>query len=85
MSSLLYMPDLSFSNFLFRLNIGKSDILTFYDGDDLTARVLGRYTGTHNRFKIYTSMADVIVQFQTDPGSNVFGYQQGFIINFFGK
>ncbi|XP_072273668.1 seizure protein 6 homolog [Pyxicephalus adspersus] len=65
------------------LNIGKSDILTFYDGDDLTARVLGRYTGTHNRFKIYTSMADVIVQFQTDPGSNVFGYQQGFIINFF--
>ncbi|XP_077336515.1 seizure protein 6 homolog isoform X1 [Lithobates pipiens] len=65
------------------LNIGKSDILTFFDGDDLTARVLGRYTGTHNRFKIYTSMADVIVQFQTDPGSNVFGYQQGFIINFF--
>ncbi|KAM4044910.1 seizure protein 6 homolog isoform 1-T2 [Anomaloglossus baeobatrachus] len=65
------------------LNVGKSDILTFYDGDDLTARVLGRYTGTHNRFKIYTSMADVIIQFQTDPGSNVFGYQQGFIINFF--
>ncbi|XP_056415027.1 seizure protein 6 homolog isoform X1 [Hyla sarda] len=65
------------------LNVGRSDILTFYDGDDLTARVLGRYTGTHNRFKIYTSMADVIIQFQTDPGSTVFGYQQGFIINFF--
>ncbi|KAG8450463.1 hypothetical protein GDO86_002935 [Hymenochirus boettgeri] len=65
------------------LHIGKSDILTFYDGDDLTARVLGRYTGTHTRFKLYTSMADVIIQFQTDPGSNVFGYQQGFIIHFF--
>ncbi|XP_075052941.1 seizure protein 6 homolog isoform X2 [Mixophyes fleayi] len=65
------------------LHIGNSDILTFYDGDDLTARVLGRYTGTHSHFKIYTSMADVIIQFQTDPGSNVFGYQQGFIINFF--
>ncbi|XP_068126236.1 seizure protein 6 homolog isoform X2 [Hyperolius riggenbachi] len=65
------------------LNIGKDDVLTFYDGDDLTARVLGRYTGMHSRFKIYTSMADVILQFQTDPGSDVFGYQQGFIIHFF--
>ncbi|XP_053313031.1 seizure protein 6 homolog isoform X2 [Spea bombifrons] len=65
------------------LNIGKSDVLTFYDGDDLTARVLGRYTGTHSHFKLYTSMADVIIQFQTDPGSSVFGYQQGFIIHFF--
>ncbi|KAM4795461.1 seizure protein 6 homolog [Rhinophrynus dorsalis] len=65
------------------LHIGKSDVLTFYDGDDLTARVLGRYTGTHSHFKLYTSMADVIIQFQTDPGSSVFGYQQGFIINFF--
>ncbi|KAM9320616.1 seizure protein 6 homolog [Gastrophryne carolinensis] len=65
------------------LNIDKNDVLTFFDGDDLTARVLGRYTGKHSHFKLYTSMADVIVQFQTDPGSNVFGYQQGFIINFF--
>ncbi|XP_063306047.1 seizure protein 6 homolog isoform X2 [Pelobates fuscus] len=65
------------------LNIGKTDVLTFYDGDDLTARVLGRYTGTHSHFKLYTSMADVIIQFQTDPGSSVFGYQQGFIIHFF--
>ncbi|KAM8977049.1 seizure protein 6 homolog [Pelodytes ibericus] len=65
------------------LHIGKSDVLTFYDGDDLTARVLGRYTGTHSHFKLYSSMADVIIQFQTDPGSTVFGYQQGFIIHFF--
>ncbi|XP_063811977.1 seizure protein 6 homolog [Pseudophryne corroboree] len=65
------------------LHLSHSDVLTFYDGDDLTARVLGRYIGTHSHFKIYTSMADVIIQFQTDPGSNVFGYQQGFIINFF--
>ncbi|XP_075449191.1 seizure protein 6 homolog [Ascaphus truei] len=65
------------------LHIGKSDVLTFFDGDDLTAHVLGQYTGTHNRFKLYTSMADVTIQFQTDPGSSVFGYQQGFIIHFF--
>ncbi|OCT94025.1 hypothetical protein XELAEV_18011688mg [Xenopus laevis] len=65
------------------LRIGDNDILTFYDGDDLTAHVLGRYTGTHNHFKLYTTMADVIIQFQTDPGSSVFGYQQGFIIHFF--
>uniref|UniRef100_A0A8C5PHE7 Seizure related 6 homolog n=1 Tax=Leptobrachium leishanense TaxID=445787 RepID=A0A8C5PHE7_9ANUR len=65
------------------LHIGVMDVLTFYDGDDLTAHVLGRYTGIHSRFKLYSSMADVIIQFQTDPGSNVFGYQQGFIIHFF--
>uniref|UniRef100_A0A8C0GMU9 Seizure related 6 homolog n=1 Tax=Chelonoidis abingdonii TaxID=106734 RepID=A0A8C0GMU9_CHEAB len=65
------------------LHIGKADVLTFYDGDDLTARILGQYTGAHHRFKLYTAMADVTIQFQSDPGSTVFGYQQGFIIHFF--
>ncbi|XP_053131225.1 seizure protein 6 homolog isoform X2 [Hemicordylus capensis] len=64
------------------LRLGKGDVLTFYDGDDLTARILGQYSGPHQRFKLYTSMADVTIQFQSDPGSNGLGYQQGFIIHF---
>uniref|UniRef100_A0A674IPP0 Seizure related 6 homolog n=1 Tax=Terrapene triunguis TaxID=2587831 RepID=A0A674IPP0_9SAUR len=65
------------------LRIGKGDVLTFYDGDDLTARILGQYVGDHRRFKLYTAMADVTIQFQSDPGGAVFGYQQGFVIHFF--
>ncbi|XP_044849986.1 seizure protein 6 homolog isoform X3 [Mauremys mutica] len=65
------------------LRIGKGDVLTFYDGDDLTARILGQYTGTQRRFKLYTAMADVTIQFQSDPGGAAFGYQQGFVIHFF--
>ncbi|XP_059827476.1 seizure protein 6 homolog [Hypanus sabinus] len=64
------------------LNMGKNDVLTFYDGDDLTARIMGQYLGTHHPFKLYTTMADVTIQFQSDPASNVFGYQQGFVIHF---
>ncbi|XP_078278935.1 LOW QUALITY PROTEIN: seizure protein 6 homolog [Rhinoraja longicauda] len=62
--------------------LGKNDVLTFFDGDDLTARILGQYSGNHRPFKLYTTMADVTIQFQSDPASNVFGYQQGFVIHF---
>ncbi|XP_059511234.1 seizure protein 6 homolog isoform X2 [Stegostoma tigrinum] len=65
------------------LNMGQNDVLTFYDGDDLTARLLGQYTGTHHPFKLYTTMADVTIQFQSDPATNVFGYQQGFVVHFY--
>nr|XP_033777031.1 seizure protein 6 homolog isoform X2 [Geotrypetes seraphini] len=65
------------------LTMGRNDVLTFYDGDDLTARILGQYMGTQRHFKLYTSTADVTIQFQTDPGSGVFGYRQGFIVHFF--
>lgn len=30
-------------------------------------------------------MADVTIQFQSDPGASVLGYQQGFVIHFFGE
>lgn len=60
-------------------------MLTFYDGDDLTARVLGQYSGPRGHFKLFTSMADVTIQFQSDPGASVLGYQQGFVIHFFGE
>ncbi|KAI1903662.1 hypothetical protein AGOR_G00029510 [Albula goreensis] len=65
------------------LHVGKNDMLTFYDGDDLTANILGQYSGSHPRFKIYTSMADVTIQFQTDPATNIFGYHNGFVVHFF--
>uniref|UniRef100_G3U3A5 Seizure related 6 homolog n=1 Tax=Loxodonta africana TaxID=9785 RepID=G3U3A5_LOXAF len=65
------------------LRIGPGDVLTFYDGDDLTARVLGQYSGPRGHFKLFTSMADVTIQFQSDPGASVLGYQQGFVIHFF--
>lgn len=70
---------------LYRLRIGSGDVLTFYDGDDLTARVLGQYSGPRGHFKLFTSMADVTIQFQSDPGTSVLGYQQGFVIHFFGE
>ncbi|KAL0973324.1 hypothetical protein UPYG_G00201950 [Umbra pygmaea] len=65
------------------LNIGKNDLLTFYDGDDLTAKVLGQYGGSRPHFKLYTSMADVTIQFQSDPATSIFGYGNGFVVHFF--
>ncbi|XP_060751186.1 seizure protein 6 homolog [Tachysurus vachellii] len=65
------------------LHLGKNDILTFYDGDDLTANILGQYSGTLPRFKLYTSTADVTIQFQSDPATNIYGYNNGFVVHFF--
>ncbi|XP_018604286.2 seizure protein 6 isoform X2 [Scleropages formosus] len=65
------------------LHVGKNDVLTFYDGDDLTAKILGQYAGSRPRFKLFTSMADVTIQFQSDPATNIFGYHNGFVIHFF--
>lgn len=69
----------------YSLHLGKNDILTFYDGDDLTANILGQYSGTLQRFKLYTSMADVTIQFQSDPATNIYGYNNGFVVHFFGR
>lgn len=69
---------------LSRLNVGKNDLLTFYDGDDLTANILGQYSGTRPHFKLFTSMADVTIQFQSDPATNIYGYNNGFVVHFFG-
>ncbi|XP_051902279.1 seizure protein 6 homolog isoform X2 [Hippocampus zosterae] len=65
------------------LNLGKNDQLTFYDGDDLSANILGQYGGKRPHFKLYTSMADVTIQFQSDPATNIYGYNNGFVIHFF--
>ncbi|XP_029924136.1 seizure protein 6 homolog isoform X2 [Myripristis murdjan] len=65
------------------LRVGKNDLLTFYDGDDLTANIMGQYSGTKPHFKLYTSMADVTIQFQSDPATNIYGYNNGFVVHFF--
>uniref|UniRef100_A0A3B3XBL3 Seizure related 6 homolog a n=1 Tax=Poecilia mexicana TaxID=48701 RepID=A0A3B3XBL3_9TELE len=65
------------------LNLGKNDQLTFYDGDDLTGNILGQYSGARPHFKLYTSMADVTIQFQSDPATNIYGYNNGFVVHFF--
>ncbi|XP_061155507.1 seizure protein 6 homolog [Syngnathus typhle] len=65
------------------LNLGKNDLLTFYDGDDLSANILGQYSGKRHHFKLYTSMADVTIQFQSDPATNIYGYNNGFVVHFF--
>lgn len=65
------------------LNIGKNDLLTFYDGDDLTAKLLAQYGGSKPRFKLYTSSADVTIQFQSDPATAICGFGNGFVIHFF--
>ncbi|OCT58420.1 hypothetical protein XELAEV_18002358mg [Xenopus laevis] len=64
------------------LNIRRSDALTVYDGDDLTARVLGQYMGVHQRFNLFSSANDVTLQFQSDSNDPVFSLSQGFIIHF---
>ncbi|XP_051535423.1 seizure protein 6 homolog isoform X2 [Myxocyprinus asiaticus] len=65
------------------LHMGKNDVLTFYDGDDLTAKILGQYSASRPHFKLYTSMADVTIQFQSDPATNIYGYNNGFVVHFF--
>ncbi|XP_056591707.1 seizure protein 6 homolog isoform X2 [Triplophysa dalaica] len=65
------------------LRLGRNDLLTFYDGDDLTANILGQYSGFLPRFRLFTSTADVTIQFQSDPASNIYGYNNGFVVHFF--
>lgn len=66
------------------LNIRKSDVLTIFDGGDLTARILGQYLGPHPRFSLYSSGPAVTLQFQSDPGDPLFGLSQGFLVRYKG-
>ncbi|XP_048853868.1 seizure protein 6 homolog [Brienomyrus brachyistius] len=65
------------------LRLGRRDQLTFYDGDDLTANILGQYSGPGARVRLYTSTADVTLQFQSDPAGDTFAYGNGFVVRFF--
>lgn len=67
------------------LNLTNSDILTIYDGDELTARILGQYVGSSGPQKLYSSSPDLTIQFHSDPAGLIFGKGQGFIMNYIGR
>ncbi|XP_010289649.1 PREDICTED: seizure 6-like protein, partial [Phaethon lepturus] len=62
------------------LNLTNSDILTIYDGDELTARILGQYIGSSGPPK--PECPDLTIQFHSDPAGLIFGKGQGFIMNY---
>ncbi|XP_068767616.1 seizure 6-like protein [Struthio camelus] len=64
------------------LNITNSDILTIYDGDELSARILGQFVGSGGPQKLYSSSPDLTIQFHSDPAGLIFGKGQGFIMNY---
>ncbi|XP_021400389.2 seizure 6-like protein isoform X2 [Lonchura striata] len=64
------------------LNITNSDILTIYDGDELSSRILGQYVGSSGPQKLYSSSPDLAIQFHSDPAGLIFGKGQGFIMNY---
>lgn len=73
------------STFFFcSLNLSNSDILTVYDGDDLSAHILGQYLGSIGPQKLYSSTPDVTIQFHSDPAGLIFGKGQGFVMNYVG-
>ncbi|KAJ7309886.1 hypothetical protein JRQ81_007962 [Phrynocephalus forsythii] len=64
------------------LNLSQSDILTVYDGDDLSAHILGQYLGSSGPQKLYSSTPDLTVRFHPDPAGLVFGKGQGFVMSY---
>ncbi|XP_043924416.1 seizure 6-like protein [Protopterus annectens] len=64
------------------LNLTNSDILTVYDGDEVTSRVLGQYIGTTSPQKLFSSTPDLTVRFHSDPAGLYFGKGQGFLMNY---
>ncbi|XP_063000030.1 seizure 6-like protein [Elgaria multicarinata webbii] len=64
------------------LNLSNSDILTVYDGDDLSTHILGQYLGSSGPLKLYSSTPDLTIQFHSDPAGLIFGKGQGFIMSY---
>ncbi|XP_077442153.1 seizure 6-like protein isoform X3 [Vanacampus margaritifer] len=64
------------------LNVSEGDLLTVTDGDEGAARLLGRYSGGHAPFKLFSSTPDLSITFHSDPAGLVLGKGEGFIINY---
>ncbi|KAE8634319.1 hypothetical protein XENTR_v10002266 [Xenopus tropicalis] len=64
------------------LNLSSNDILTIYDGDEITSKILGQFTGNSGPQKLYSSSPDLSIQFHSDPAGLIYGKGQGFIINY---
>jgi hypothetical protein len=67
------------------LNLSNSDILTVYDGDEVTPHILGQYLGSSGPQKLYSSSPELTIQFHSDPAGLIFGKGQGFIMNYVGR
>ncbi|KAJ8245873.1 hypothetical protein GJAV_G00261220 [Gymnothorax javanicus] len=64
------------------LNIRRSDVLTVFDGHDLTSRMIGQYLGSRERFQVVSGGSEVTIQFQSDPDDSSFILSQGFLIHY---
>uniref|UniRef100_A0A8C2DUT6 Seizure 6-like protein 2 n=1 Tax=Cyprinus carpio TaxID=7962 RepID=A0A8C2DUT6_CYPCA len=64
------------------LNIRHNDILTLFDGHDLTSHVIGQYLGSRERFRAVSGGSEVTIQFQSDPDDSTFILSQGFLIHY---
>ncbi|XP_069850727.1 seizure 6-like protein isoform X1 [Dipodomys merriami] len=64
------------------LNLSHSDVLTVYDGDEVTPHILGQNLGSSGPQRLYSSTPDLTIHFHSDPAGLIFGKGQGFIINY---
>lgn len=67
------------------LNIRQTDVLTIFDGHDVTSHVIVQYLGSKERFRVVSGGSEVTIQFQTDPDDSSFIMSQGFLIHYRGK
>uniref|UniRef100_A0A669BRU8 Seizure related 6 homolog like 2 n=1 Tax=Oreochromis niloticus TaxID=8128 RepID=A0A669BRU8_ORENI len=64
------------------LNIRHTDVLTIFDGRDLTSHVIGQYLGSKERFQVVSGGSEVAIQFQSDLDDSSFILSQGFLIHY---
>nr|XP_017535972.2 seizure 6-like protein 2 isoform X12 [Manis javanica] len=64
------------------LNVREGDMLTLFDGDGPSARVLAQLRGPQPRRRLLSSGPDLTLQFQAPPGSPNPGLGQGFVLHF---
>lgn len=66
------------------LNVREGDMLTLFDGDGPSARVLAQLRGPQPRRRLLSSGPDLTLQFQAPPGPPNPGLGQGFVLHFKG-
>ncbi|XP_021575058.1 seizure 6-like protein 2 isoform X8 [Carlito syrichta] len=64
------------------LNVREGDMLTLFDGDGSSARVLAQLRGPQPRRRLLSSGPDLTLQFQAPPGPPNPGLGQGFVLHF---
>lgn len=66
------------------MNVREGDMLTLFDGDGPSARVLAQLRGPQPRRRLLSSGPDLTLQFQAPPGHPNPGLGQGFVLHFKG-